>query len=64
MCAAFHDGHGGNQLQLSISLQVGNGDHAAVTHGGLDLVQGGFHIVVERSGVGDVGVHALFKAQL
>ena len=61
MCAAFNDGDGGHQRQLSITLQVGNVDDTDVAHGGLDLVQRGLHVVVERAGVGDVGINASSK---
>ena len=64
MGAAFHNGHGGNQLQLGFSLQILDGDHAAVAHGGLDLVQAGLHVVVQSTGVGNVGVNAFFEAEL
>ena len=64
MVAALDDGGGRHQRQLGIPLQVGDGDHAAVAHGGLDLVQGGLHIVMQGAGVGDIGVHALLIALL
>ena len=52
VCAAFHDGDGGHQGQLGFPLEVGDGGDTAVAHGGLDLVQGGLHVVVEGAGVG------------
>ena len=52
MVAAFHDGNGGYQSQLCFSLQVGQGQHTAVAHGGLDLIKAGFHIIMERTCVG------------
>ena len=64
MIAALHNGDGGNQRQLGIPLQIGDVGHAHVAHGGADFIQGAFHVVVERTGVGDVGIHALLKAQL
>ena len=64
MGAAFDDGHGGNQRQLGIALQVGDIGHAHVAHGGLDLIKACLHVVMERTCVGDVGIHTLLKAQL
>ena len=64
MVAAFHNGDGGHQSQLGFPLQVGNGQHAAVAHGGLDLVQGCLHIVVQRTGVGDIGIDTFLEAEL
>ena len=64
MVSAFYDGDGGHQGELGVPLEVWDVGHAYVAHGGADLVEGGFHVVVEGAGVGDVGVHALFKAQL
>ena len=61
--AALDNGGGGNQSQLSIALQVGNVDDAHIAHGRLDLVQALGHIVLQRTGVSDVGVNALFKDQ-
>ena len=51
-------------MNLQLSLQVGNGDHTAVAHGRLDLVKACLHIVMQRTGVGDIGVNAFLKAQL
>ena len=64
MVAAFYDGDGGYQGQLGLGLEILEVGDAAVAHGGLDLVEAAFHIVVEAAGVGHVGVHALLKAQL
>ena len=64
MVSALYDGDGGDQGQLGIPLEVGDVGDTHVAHGGPDLIEGGFHVVVEGAGVGDVGVHALFKAQL
>ena len=64
MVATLHNGGGGDQSQLGVPLEVGDRDDAAVAHGALDLIQAGFHVVVEGAGVGDIGVHAFFKAQL
>ena len=44
--------------------QLGDGQRAAVAHGGADLGQGGGHAVAQSTGVGHVGVHALFKGEL
>ena len=64
MISALDDGDGGYQRQLGVLLEVGDVRHAYVAHGGLDLVQGRFHVVPQGTGVGDVGVHAFLKAEL
>ena len=51
MGAAFHDGDGGHQGQLGLFPQFGNGQGAAVAHGGTDLGQGGGHAVGQGAGV-------------
>ena len=51
MAAALHDGGGGNDGQLGLLLQFGDGECAAVAHGALDLVQGGLDAVGQRTGV-------------
>ena len=56
MVSAFYDRDGGHQGELGVPLEVGDVGHAYVAHGGADLVEGGFHVVVEGAGVGDVGV--------
>ena len=53
--AALDDGGSGDQGQLGVLLEIGDVNFAAVAHGGLDLVQRGFHVIVEGAGVGDVG---------
>ena len=63
MVSAFYDGDGGHQGELGVPLEVGDVGHAYVAHGGADLVEGGFHVVVEGAGVGDVGVYALSKQE-
>ena len=57
MVSAYYDGDGGHQGELGVPLEVGDVGHAYVAHGGADHVEGGFHVVVEGAGVGDVGVH-------
>ena len=64
MVAALNDGGGGNQSDFGLPLKIGERDDADVAHGGLDLVKRGLNIVVEGTGVGDIGINALFKAQL
>ena len=64
MGAAFYNGNGRNQSQFGIPVQIGNGGDTAVAHGGLDLIEGSFHIVVQGTGVGDIAVHAFLKGQL
>ena len=64
MGAAFHDGNGGHQSQLSFTLQIGDIDDTDVAHGGLDLVQGGLYVVMQGACVGDVGINAFLKSQL
>ena len=51
MIAALHNGDGGNQGELGVPLQVWDVGHTHVAHGGFDLVQGGFHVVMEGAGV-------------
>ncbi len=47
--------------ELRLLLQLGNGQRAAVAHGGLHLRQREVHVVLERAGVGHVRVHALLE---
>ena len=62
--AALHHGGGGDQGEASLFPKFGDSGGAAVAHGGPDLVEGGLHVVVEGTGVGNVGVHALLEGQL
>ena len=62
--SALDDGDGGYQRQFGVLLEVGDVRHAYVAHGGLDLVQGRFHVITQGTGVGDVGVNAFLKAEL
>ena len=64
MAAALNNGGGGHDCQAGLLLQLGDGERTAVAHGGAHLVQGGLHTVRQRTGVGNVGVNALLKAQL
>ena len=64
MCAALHDGDGGHKRQLGLVAQLGDGVRAAVAHGRAYFQQCGGHAVRQRSGVGDIGVHALLKGEL
>ena len=62
--AALDDGGGGDEGETGLVLQLGDGERTAVAHGGLDLVQGAVHAVLEGAGVGHVGVDALDEGEL
>ena len=62
--AALDDGGGGDKGETGLILQLGDGERTAVAHGGLDLVQGAVHAVLEGAGVGHVGVDALDEGEL
>ena len=64
MVSAFNDRRGGNEGHLCITAKVGKVCNSAVAHGGFHLVKAFLHVVVERAGVNDVGIHALFKGKL
>ena len=64
MGATFHNGNGGDQSQLGITLQVGDVNNTDIAHGGLDLVQRSLHIVVQGACVGDVGIDTFLERKL
>ena len=64
MGTALYYARGGYQCDLGILLKLMYAEAAAVAHGGLHLAEGEGHIVLEASGIGNKGVHALLEAQL
>ena len=62
--ATLDDRGGRNEREPRLLLQLLNRERAAVAHRGLDLVQRGVHAVLERAGIGHVGVDALLEGKL
>ena len=63
MGTALHDADRRNQCEFGFLLQFLDGESAAVAHGGAHFAQGDANIVVERPGIGDIGIDALFKGE-
>ena len=64
MTAALDDADRGHQRELCVTLQVGKICNATVAHCGFYLVNTLFEVIVQRTCIGDIGVHALLKAEL
>jgi len=62
--SAFDNTRRGYESNLSLFLQLRDGDCAAVAHCGFYFIEGFFYVIVERSCVGYVGVNALLEGKL
>ena len=62
--AAFDDGGGGDEGQTRVVLQLFDGEHATVAHGGANLAQRKLDVVFQRAGVWHVGIDAFFEGEL
>ena len=63
MSAALHDGSRGNQRKLRFFLELGNRERAAVAHRSPHLAAGFSHILLERSCVRNIRIHAFLKLE-
>ena len=63
MGAALHDGSRGNQRKLRFLLEFGNRERAAVAHRSPHLAAGLSHILLERSCVRNIRIHAFLKLE-
>ena len=63
MRAPFDDGGAGDEGDLSLLLELGQGDSTAAAHRGLHLTEGLCEVVLELTSVGDVAVDTLFELQ-
>ena len=61
--AALDDAGGGDERELRVLLKIGDRGHAAVAHGGFDLIKATRDIILQRACVGDIGIHALLKGK-
>ena len=63
MGAALHDGSRGNQRKLRFLLEFGNRERAAVAHRSPHLAAGFSHILLERSCIRNIRIHAFLKLE-
>lgn len=63
MCAPFDDGGAGDEGDLSLLLELGQGNSTAAAHRGLHLTEGLCEVVLELTSVGDVAVDTFFELQ-
>ena len=63
VCAALHDTGRGYECELGLLLELGDGECAAVAHGGFDLEDGLGDILFQRAGIRNVGVNTLFESE-
>ena len=63
MGTALHDGSRGNQRKLRFLLEFGNRERAAVAHRSPHLAAGLSHILLERSCVRNIRIHAFLKLE-
>ena len=66
MCTPFDDGGAGDEGDLSLLLELGQGNSTAAAHCGLHLTEGLCEVVLELSSVGDVAAtpSSNFRASL
>lgn len=63
MRAALNDTGGRDKRELGLLLELLDTECATVAHGGAHLTQRTIDILFQRTGVGDIGVHALLKGE-
>ena len=54
MIAALDDAGGGDERELRVLLKIGDRGHAAVAHGGFDLIKATRDIILQRDCVGEI----------
>ena len=64
MCAALDDRGRGNQRNLCLLLQLGDGQRATVAHGRANLVERQGDVILQRASIRYIGVNAFLEGQL
>ena len=64
MGAALDDAGGGDKGQLCFLLELSDRQRTAVAHRRTDLAERQRNIVLQRAGIGYIGIDAFFKGEL